>query len=62
MGHLLKSLASASILIACTAAAPALGASSSKGGGVQLIMFEQRGCEWCEVWKVATDRTRLYEP
>lgn len=32
--------------IVCVAGAPALSARS----GAELIIFEQQGCEWCEVW------------
>ncbi len=28
----------------------AFGAQAKEGSGAELIMFEQRGCEWCEVW------------
>ena len=26
------------------------GAAGAQARGAELIMFEQRGCEWCEVW------------
>ena len=25
-------------------------AASAEARGPELVMFEQRGCEWCEVW------------
>ena len=31
-------------------AAPAFGARGTEGRRAELIMFEQQGCEWCEVW------------
>ena len=27
-----------------------LGVAGAQARGPELIMFEQRGCEWCEVW------------
>ena len=42
IGGLLVALA-----LVFVAGGPARGAESS---GAQLIMFEQQGCEWCEVW------------
>ena len=26
------------------------GAAGAQARGAEMIMFEQRGCEWCEVW------------
>ncbi len=50
MNHLRKGFASAVALTVCVLSAPAVGGQSADGGGAQLIMFEQQGCEWCEVW------------
>ena len=42
--------ASALTTIVFLAAAPTLSARDTEGSSAELIMFEQQGCEWCEVW------------
>lgn len=43
-------IALALMLIVCLASVPTLAARSADNKGAELIMFEQQGCEWCEVW------------
>ncbi len=44
-----KTLCTIAIMM-CLTAALALRAHSADNRGVELIMFEQQGCEWCDVW------------
>ena len=50
MDHLRTAFASALALSLCVLSAPVVRAQSPGAGGAQLVMFEQQGCEWCEVW------------
>ncbi len=50
MNHHPKAFVSALALAVCVTGGSALGATSTDSGGAALIMFEQQGCEWCEVW------------
>ena len=50
MNSLQKALASALALPLFLVSAPVVGAPSPDTTGAELVMFEQQGCEWCEVW------------
>lgn len=48
MPHI-KALCTTAVMV-CLTAGLALQAHSAQSRGVELIMFEQQGCEWCDVW------------